>query len=161
MNNLEEAGMSENELTQKVRAVQEARQDYTWAKAVVDERRAEWERENAEILEALSLHRAMVDYTEAQLRDAALAAYQETGERRPVPGVEVKVYQKLSYDESDALGWAKLHGIAVTLDKRAFEKIAKAQQIPGIVEYSEEPKATIAQDLSRVVLEEMKGARDD
>ena len=88
-----------------------------------------------------------LEQAEAKLREITLAAYAETGNKTPAPGVGIREAAKLVYDERDALGWAKEHHLALQLDRKAFEKIAKADKL-DCVEYLTEIVATIATDLS-------------
>ena len=76
----------------------------------------------------------------------ALDQYKQTGEKTLDHGVKIMVRKTLEYDQAAALNWAKDHGLALSLDKRAFEKIAKAQELE-IVEYGEKAVAAIPQEI--------------
>lgn len=82
-----------------------------------------------------------------------IQAFQETGNKKPAPGVGIRVYKSLKYNPDAALAWAKANNLdaAIQLNKSNFEKYAKgvADVMPlDFVEYLEEPKATISSDLS-------------
>ncbi len=83
---------------------------------------------------------------EAALREAAVAEYVATGSKAPAPGVGIRVTKGLQYDAAQAFAWAKDTGMALVLDKKAFEKIAPAANLPFVVTI-EVPSATIATDL--------------
>ncbi len=120
--------------------------------AALNESRQAWEDAHAQEIE---VHKAMTQAlaeAEAALRAAAVAAYQETGNKAPASGVGIRVQTKLAYHPDDALRWAKEHDMALALDKPAFEKIAKAAP-PDFVRKVESAQATIATDLSAVVEE--------
>ena len=108
-----------------------------------------WQRENQGLLDALARGRAVVADLEMEIRSAGVAAYQTTGEKRPFPGVEVKLFDMLDYKEDDALLWAQTHQVALALDRRVFEAIAKGPAGGGMpfVTRREEPRATLARDL--------------
>jgi hypothetical protein len=110
---------------------------------------AEWEKQNKELIDSIEAANAILDDAEAKLRELTLKAYAETGNKAPVPGVGIRVREKLEYDPLVAFDWAKAHKMALTLDKRAFEKIAKADK-PDFVKMIEEPIATIATELEVV-----------
>jgi NAD+--asparagine ADP-ribosyltransferase len=96
----------------------------------------------------LGVAKADVADAEADVRKAALATYGENGEKQVHPAVTVKVFTVLDYSLSDALEYARQHlPKALKLDKRSFEKVAKAAEL-DFVAVSEEPRATISRDLS-------------
>ena len=53
---------------------------------------------------------------------------------------------ELAYDYQDALNWALAHNMALTVDLKSFEKIARATPIP-FVEKHEVAQATTAREL--------------
>lgn len=89
---------------------------------------------------------------EESLRQAILAEYQETGNKQPAPGCGVRILTKLDYDEDEATGWALEHRICLNLDKKTFERVAKAQALP-FVTVTEEPQPTISTDLAKALVE--------
>ena len=91
---------------------------------------------------------------EAEVRKRALAAYEETSNKAPHPAVKVKVYTVLDYEPADALDYAREHlPTALELIKRAFEKAAKVLEL-DFVDFTDEPRATIARDLSEYLPKE-------
>lgn len=114
-----------------------------------------WLAQNAPLLVSIADATERLANQEASVREAATAAFKADGNRRPFPGVEVKVFPTLVYEERDAFQWALEHQIALTLDKRVFEGIAAGpagqSQSMGFVGQYEEPRAQIARDLSKVL----------
>ena len=102
-----------------------------------------------------------LEQEETTLRQMTLAAYAQTGNKTPSPGVSVRETVQLLYEERDALGWAKEHNLALQLDRKAFEKIAKADTL-DCVKYLTVPQATIATDLTPYLekKEEVKGQKN-
>lgn len=85
---------------------------------------------------------------EAEVRKQALGVYEETGDKAPHPAVTIKMYTVLDYQEINALSYAREHlPQALKLDKRTFETAAKVLDL-GFVDIVQEPRATIARDLS-------------
>jgi hypothetical protein len=85
---------------------------------------------------------------ETEVRKEALAAYEETGDKKPHPAVPIKMYTVLEYEEANALDYAREHlPKALKLVKRTFEKAAKVLEL-DFVTVTQEPRATIARDLS-------------
>ena len=87
---------------------------------------------------------------EVTLRDMTLAAYHKTGDKHPVPGVDVRLIQQMNYDTAEALTWAMDKRLALKLDVNAFEKVAKVIRL-DFVTIIEMPQATIASDLDAVL----------
>jgi len=98
--------------------------------------------------ERLKAAQAKVADAEQEVRSAALGWYETTSDKKPHPAVQVKLYTTLAYDPQAALDYACEHlPKAIKLDKRAFEKAAKAIE-PDFVAFAQEARATIARDLS-------------
>ncbi len=108
--------------------------------------------DNALIVNARDLWREYLAKAETALREAAVAAYNASGEKHLAPGVEVKVGSSMAYDPAAALAWAKAHTVALSLDKKAFESIAPSS-CPELVQVSEKPTANIATDLDKFYAE--------
>lgn len=84
---------------------------------------------------------------EDQLKSAVLEVYEETSERKPITGTEVKIFKSLRYDAAKALEWCreKATGLLI-VNKKPFEKTAVEMGAP--VEVIEIAKCTLAKDLS-------------
>src|SRR3990167_149528 len=110
----------------------------------------EWEATNSELLRHIKLASDNITVLETSIRETAVQAFQATGDKHPFPGVEVKVFTTLTYDPRDALLWAEEHRVALQLDKRTFEGIARGPTGKSMefLHTSEEPRAQIASDLS-------------
>ena len=79
---------------------------------------------------------------EEKLRTVALEEHLRTGEKKLYGGVGIRIAKVLGYDDKEALDWAIGHNMALQLDKRAFEKIAKTTPVECVT-ITEVPKATI------------------
>lgn len=74
-----------------------------------------------------------------------------SNDKHPFPGVEVKWKKVFSYDTQSAFEYA-LHNMTgvLTVDTKRFEKAIDAGVVPeAIAQLNMEPKAYIAQDLSK------------
>ena len=140
-------------LEQQIRTVSEKREKVSILQKAKDALYATLEYQYKESFEALASAKAHCSEAEQTLRELILQAYRETGNKAPAPGVGIRIITNLIYDATKALEWAKQHGLALKLDTSAFEKIAKVDK-PDFVEMAEEPQATIATDLSKVLQEE-------
>ena len=89
----------------------------------------------------------IVGQAEDEVRHLALAAF-DGENRRPAPGVEIKMFTTVEYAEVNAFVWALDHKLYLSLNKTAFERFAKsAPSMVPFVAVAEEPRAQIATDL--------------
>ncbi len=139
-------------LLEQVKLVSEARNLKQGLEYAKKESYARWEAENKDLLERIVYLNEYVAEAEQKLRELTLRAYNETGSKQPAPGVAVRELTRLEYDVKQALSWAIEHKICLSLDKRAFEGFAKATPLE-FVEVWTELQATIATDLSKILLE--------
>jgi len=103
----------------------------------------------------LSRAQADLEANEQAVRETALEAYLETGNKHPHPAITIKVFTKLDYDEEQAVTYCVEHlPKALKVDKRKFEAVAKAAEL-DFVQITDDPKATVATDLS-----EYEGVRE-
>lgn len=82
---------------------------------------------------------------EQDLRAAIVEAFAETGQKQLGNGMSVQVRTKLKYHEGTALDWARQNApvcLIESLDKKAFEAIAKTRHLP-FVSIVETPVAVI------------------
>jgi len=121
-------------------------------KAEIDEEikvsREAWMDENAGKILAASVAGDLVDEMEEKIRAAAVSVFQETGNKRPAPGVGIREVEKLDYDDAGAITWAidHSHRGLLSLKKTDFERAAKSIR-PDFVTITKVPQATIARKL--------------
>src|SRR3990167_10270437 len=120
------------------------------ATVVLDEKRLAFELENAPLIQAKAEVEKHLADADGALRAFALAEYRDTGNKAPGPGVEIKMVTHLIYDPDQALTWAISKGVACSLDRRSFEKLAKVLPM-DFVKISEKPTVTVAQDLVKAL----------
>lgn len=124
--------------------------DYTRAKDELDAKRAAWEAEHQTELDTLATLKDTAAKLNDAVRDAAVAEFSTTGNKKPHPAITVKMFTAYSYDEDVATAWAldNAPGLLV-LNNKEYEKVLKTGALagmPGTVD--ETPKATVARDLS-------------
>ena len=137
-------------LLDQIKEVAQLRQRFAVAQMVKDEAFLKWKESNAGLYQEIDKTSAEVTASETLLRELTIKAYNETGNKNPAPGVGIRERIVLQYDGKVAFDWAKAHKIALMLDTKAFEKIAKADP-PDFVKTITEPQATIATDLSKII----------
>ena len=83
-------------------------------------------------------------------RENAEVGYAKDGVKRRLGGIGIRVSNKLYYDESVALAWAKEKDLCLQLDKKGFEGFAKTGNF-DFVEITEEVGVTFPKE---IILEE-------
>ena len=136
-------------ITERINAVVDARE----AASLASERKLaafnEWQNQNMELYASEAALKLVCQEAEDALREEAIKVYKETKDKKVAPGVGIRVNTRLEYDPERALGWAVNHNIALKLDTKAFEQLARINPIP-FVNISEEPIATLSANLEKV-----------
>jgi hypothetical protein len=91
-----------------------------------------------------------IGFAEEVIEAQALDTYTKTQDKKPLPGVTVKIFKGLKYDEQKALAWAAEKKMCISLDKKAFEKVASAANL-DFVEQIEEPRVQVSKDLAEAL----------
>jgi len=136
------------ELAEQIRLVRELRAGLAEEKKCLDETYKVWESENRHTIEAVECIKKDLAEEEARLRELTLAAYQETGNKKPAPGVGIRMVKNAEYNATEALTWAKKHDACLALDEKAYKTALIAgifADAPGKV--TEEAQATISKTL--------------
>lgn len=137
-----------------LRSVADARANAFAASEALRLKRERFDTENVALVEYVVRLRAEVDEAEREAKALIASHYEATKETRPVAGAEVKLFSTMSYDDAVALAWARETKMALvpeSLDRKNFEKIAKATPLP-FVTYGQEPRVTIASQLNAALL---------
>lgn len=141
--------MTNTELLSRVVALRDCRRTAAERAAELAAKREAFDRENAVLIQTTKLAQDAVAAAETSVRAVAGEVYATTQDAKLCAGVTVKLFDVLSYDAAKAFEWAKQTNMALvpeSLDKKAFEKIAKATTLP-FVAIEKEPRVTIATDL--------------
>lgn len=96
--------------------------------------------------------KAEIDTVRAEVNALTLESYLLTDNKKPAPGVGIRIVKTMEYSEQVAFDYCfgNLHE-ALKLDKRTFEKYAKGVQDVkplDFVTFDEKVTATIASDLT-------------
>lgn len=136
------------DLEANISRVRSLRLSISILKDMIDERMAAWEEENRELMDAIEAERIRLREEEEKLREATLEAYRETGNKKPAPGVGIRIVKDICYEEYMAITWAVEAGAGncLKLDKKNFEKAAEALAL-DFVTINSIPQATIAKEL--------------
>ena len=94
-----------------------------------------WEADNAELIQHANEAVASLSKTDKALRDAIVAEYTRTKDKKVAPdlGLSVRLNKELIYDRKKASAWAKTRPDFLTLDVKAFERAAKDDDLRRIL----------------------------
>lgn len=112
------------------------------------EKQVAFNQENAVLIEEKCKLADACSQAEAKLRELTLDAYRATGNKKPAPGVGIRITKSVEYDPTEARKWASSKGACLMLDAKAFEAVVLKSvfdDAPGKV--VERPQATIAKEL--------------
>jgi hypothetical protein len=128
-------------------------QDFKWAQEDLDKlkqelciKKAEFDEQNMELVKNIFSLQESIEAKKFDLRQDALCEYQETKNKSLTGGLGIRCMTKLIYEEEEAFDWAKEHSLCLKLDSKAFEQIAKSQDI-NFVEKKEELAVTFPKEL--------------
>ena len=119
-------------LDEALQSVITARQQYHTIHTQVQQLREAWASQYATLLQDEAQHKQTVHQVEATLRTLAIAIYQSTDRKEIAPGIKVREMTRLIYDPQEALTWAIAHQMALMLDVKAFEQLAKVTALPFV-----------------------------
>jgi hypothetical protein len=129
-------------LDDAIQTVIAARQQYHTVHTQVQHLREAWTIQHATLLAEEVLRKQHLLHAEMALRTLALDLYQVTGNKSLAPGVKVREVTRLHYDPQAALAWAMEHRMALKLDEKTFEQLARVTALPFVTR-TVEPQATL------------------
>jgi len=120
-------------------------------------RQVEFDRECADLLKDLSDTKDAMTVLEDGIKGAALIAFELSGDKAAIAGVQVKeIKQPPIYDNDKGMEWAEKDApmfILRTFDRKGFDGYLKtAEKVPDFVTIPDPmPRAEIATDLRNIV----------
>jgi hypothetical protein len=141
-----------DELQKTLAALADARVNAEQTKTDLAAAKASFDRSHATLILLAKHDSAKVEELDAKVRALALAAYAESKDAKPAPGISIGLGKRiaLSYDDKTALAWARETGIALALDTKAFEKVAEATDLDFVTKTEvETQRVAIASDLTK------------
>lgn len=143
-----------SDLTERVIDLRSLRGVAALAAAKLKAAREAFDREHTPLIEFVRHTAEAAATAETALRAVALERYDITKEKRPAPGIEIKLFREYVIDEEAGLVWAKAKDLCLIpakLDVAAIKKLATVQPLPFVL-IDEVPRVQIATDLSKVEL---------
>lgn len=140
--------VSKAELESQIMNVRNLRKVYDNLKAETTALEARLNEQYKDLYNSRNAALSKVVEEEDFLRELTLAAYAADGNKKPAPGVGIRIVKRCEYDIEKAFQYAKLHGVCLKLDGKAFEALAlKSRDTDIPAKIREEAQATIAKEL--------------
>ena len=135
-------------LLEQIEHVRVLREDLESRTQDLHEKQVAFNEEHAVLIEEKCKLTNVCSQAEAKLREMTLEAYRATGNKKPAPGVGIRIVKQLSYDDAEALAWAMESGAesCLSLQKTNFKKVAEGLKL-DFVKIGEVVQATIAKEL--------------
>ena len=92
-------------------------------------KREKFEEQNKELIEKVRKTSEIQDFLKGEIRVIACQEFKRTGNKKFTSGIGIRVGVSLIYETGEALGWAKEHCLALCLDKKRFEQLAKTEDM--------------------------------
>lgn len=140
-------------LLERVRALAEARRALVSRQADYAIAQRRFEDATRDLRLAMNQAKDAVAAAEVTVRALAAEEYMLTGEKKPAPGIEIKLRATYQIDEQTGLAWAKEKGLCLipeSLDVAAVKKMASVTPLP-FVTVTHEPQPQIATDLDKAL----------
>ena len=119
--------------------------------------RKSWLEANAELIMKRSALDDQIKTEEEFIRRDAVVEFTTTGNKKPAPGLQIKIVEKLEYPEDAAVKWATYNNAlgVLKIAKSKFDKAMKGEAAkgtaPAFLTVTKEPQAQIATDLRTVI----------
>lgn len=101
----------------------------------------------ADLEERISKLKETVNNTKSAIEEDATAIYEETKNKKFFGGIGIQERQKLVYEEKKALEWAKEKDMFLSLDVKAFEKVASTLEGLDFVTKKTKIKVTFPKEI--------------
>lgn len=128
--------------------------DESTLKQKIEILRKEFDESNFELFQKYAKIRQKIIDEKTEISVDAILEFDQTGEKKLYGGVGIRVMTKFVYDENTAFDWAKEHSLCLKLDSKAFDKIAKTQEI-SFVKKEEKITATFPSEIKTEKKEEV------
>jgi hypothetical protein len=144
-------------LEDDIRKLADLRDEYFKLDTQLEMSRQKWLEENADLILKRSALDDQIKTEEVFIRKFAVDTYVNTGNKKPAPGIQIKIVEKLTYDEAEGVKWAIENNApgVLKIAKAKFNKAMKGEAAKGaaplFVKMTKEPQAQISTDLRKAL----------
>ncbi len=105
-----------------------------------DEILEKFEEDNGALMKRIEELSCELDSDKEQFKLQAIQLFEKTKEKKLIGGIGIREGTELVYNSLEALKWAIDHNLALTLDRKRFEQLAKTESIDFV---KKETKITV------------------
>jgi len=144
-------------LEDDIRKLADLRDEYFKLDTQLEMSRKAWLEENADLIMKRSAIDDQIKTEEVFIRKFAVDEYEATGNKKPAPGLKIKIVEKLEYPEEEAVKWAIANNApgVLKIAKAKFDKAMKGDAAKGTVQLfvkmTKEPQAQIDTNLRKAL----------
>ena len=113
----------------ELKKYQESQDELNELKTILKQRQKKFEEENGVLIVDIQELTKAVELTKTDITMKAMYEYEINDLKKLLGGLGIRVGVGLDYASEDALEWAKKHDLCLSLDRKAFEGLAKTQDI--------------------------------
>ena len=103
-------------------------------------RKEEFEEKYRDLIESIEIKSGVIYGVKSDIKLEAEKEFRSTGNKKLFGGIGIRESIIPIYEESDAFAWAKEHSLALSLDKKRFEQLAKTEDMEFV---TKERKITV------------------
>lgn len=134
---------------EKIQKLKETQDKLEYMNKILKDKSDAFEKENKELLSSMATLQENISDIKFDLTKEASAEFIETGEKKLLGGIGIRIMNRLSYNPEAAIIWAHNNmpvAIKKTIDKKQFEVYAKANDL-DFVERQESITVTFPKEI--------------
>lgn len=134
---------------EKVILLKDSQNNLTELNDKISIKRLEFEEQNKELIESIVKLNSEVEMHKESIKEDAKIEFKETGIKKLLGGIGIRILSKINYSEEDAMLWAENNmpvAIRKILDKKQFETFAKSNEL-DFVEKEESISVTFPKEI--------------
>ena len=130
-------------MEEKIKSLKENQTQLLELNEELSKKREEFELVNKDLIDSIGFHNQVEEELKIDLRIDAEKEFEETGNKKLLGGIGIRILIKLNYEEKDAIDWSKDNmpvALKTILDKKQFETFAKTNDLDFV---SKEEKVSV------------------
>lgn len=134
---------------EKIIALKATRTNLETSKELLETLKAEFNDNNRELISSIAKTTEDLNFCIDRIKVSAMEEFRETGDKKLLGGIGIRILTSLKYDNQDAIDWADTKmpvALKLVLDKKQFETYAKNTDL-DFVEKVENISVTIPKEI--------------
>lgn len=131
---------------EKLKTFEQIRKGLETLKDELRKKKEEFEAQNINLINKIQEESKRLEENKEDIWVMAAQEYHNTGEKKLLGGIGIRIGTMLDYDEEEAFNWALDHKLCLELNVKSFDKLAKDQQL-DFVKKSEKVTVTFPKEI--------------